>query len=202
MNGFRVVLIALVISAFIPAINAQTKINNSSSSVMVMQPPAPSAIAVIDTGLFADEKAGITRVANALKQVDTTFSGTNTELQKMNERLRAMRDDIEKKRATESPAALTHLSEQAEQLQLQIKRKTEDAQASYQKQLASVSGPLQTDISNALAAYAQAHAILIIIDVNRIPLVYANDSIDITKDFIAEYNRTHPATATPAPARP
>jgi hypothetical protein len=35
-----------------------------------------------------------------------------------------------------------------------------------------------------------------------VPLVYADDSIDITKDFIADYNKTHPATRPAAPAKP
>jgi hypothetical protein len=49
-----------------------------------------------------------------------------------------------------------------------------------------------------LDAYSKAHGILLLIDANRVPLVYADNSIDITKDFIAEYNKTHPA----APSRP
>jgi Skp family chaperone for outer membrane proteins len=94
------------------------------------------------------------------------------------------------------------LTEQADQLELQIKRKAEDARADYQKQVTSVVAPLQNEISTALGTYAQAHGIQIIIDVNRVPLIYANESIDITKDFIADYNRTHPATSAPAAPRP
>jgi Skp family chaperone for outer membrane proteins len=61
---------------------------------------------------------------------------------------------------------------------------------------------LQQDISNALQAFAQARGIAIVIDVNRVPVIYAAESLDITKDFIAEYNRTHPAASAPAAARP
>ena len=46
-----------------------------------------------------------------------------------------------------------------------------------------------------------SHGLLMIIDVSRVPVIYSHDSIDITKDFIAEYNRTHPAAAA-APAKP
>ena len=202
MNGVRLVITAILLSTFLSIGNAQTRLNDRPGSNNVSQPPAPSSIAVIDSGMFADEKNGITRVSAALKQVEISFVGTNSELEKMTQRFQALRSDIEKKQATLSPAALAQLNEQAQQLQLEIKRKTEDAQANYQKRIAAVSAPLQAEIGSAIAAYAQAHGILIIIDVNRIPLVYANDSIDITKDFIAEYNRTHPATAAPAPARP
>jgi len=60
--------------------------------------------------------------------------------------------------------------------------------------------PLQKDIGTALIAYAQSRGITLLIDVNRVPVVYAAAGMDITRDFIADYNRTHPAGTAPAPA--
>jgi Skp family chaperone for outer membrane proteins len=63
--------------------------------------------------------------------------------------------------------------------------------------------PLQKDIADALTAYAQSKGISLLFDLNRVPVIYAANNLDITKDFITEYNRTHPAAAGPAgPARP
>jgi Skp family chaperone for outer membrane proteins len=203
MKVFRVVVVASVFSVLLVSAQAQARLmNNGVSPITNVQPPAAGTIAVIDSGMFAEEKGGITRVSSALKQVDTKFTPIQTEIKGMQDRLTTMRSDIEKKRATSSPAVITQLTEQAEQLELQIKRKAEDARADYQKQIGSIIQPLQADVATALNAYAQAHAILIIIDVNRVPLIYANESIDITKDFIAEYNRTHPAAGAPAAPRP
>jgi Skp family chaperone for outer membrane proteins len=203
MKVFRVVVVASVFSVLLVSAQAQARLmNNGVSPITNVQPPAAATIAVIDSGMFAEEKGGITRVSSALKQVDTKFTPIQTEIKGMQDRLTTMRSDIEKKRATSSPAVITQLTEQAEQLELQIKRKAEDARADYQKQIGSIIQPLQADVATALNAYAQAHAILIIIDVNRVPLIYANESVDITKDFIAEYNRTHPATGAPAAPRP
>jgi Skp family chaperone for outer membrane proteins len=83
----------------------------------------------------------------------------------------------------------------------QIKRKAEDAQAAYQKDSLAVLGPLQKDVFDSLNAYAQAKGISLLIDVSRVPVIYAASHLDVTRDFIAEYNRTHPATAS-APAKP
>ena len=64
-------------------------------------------------------------------------------------------------------------------------------------------GPLQEDVYNALSVYAQARGISLVIDMNRVPVLYASESVDITRDFIVEYNRTHPATtASATPGRP
>jgi Outer membrane protein len=198
MKVFRVTVVASLFFVLIVSAHAQTRLVHAGSSrVTNIQPPAAGTIAVIDSGVFAEDKGGITRVSMALKQIDTKFTPIQTEIKGMQDRLTAMRNDIDKKRATSSAAVITQQTEQADQLELQIKRKAEDARADYQKQLGITIQPLQADVGTALNAYAQAHGILIIIDVNRVPVIYANESIDITKDFIAEYNRTHPAGGAP-----
>ena len=102
-----------------------------------------------------------------------------------------MRADIQKKRAIQDPKTTSQLEYQADELERQIKRKAEDAQSSYQKESLSVLEPMQKDIGEALTAYAQSKGISLVIDLNRVPVVYAASSLNITKEFIAEYNRTH-----------
>jgi Skp family chaperone for outer membrane proteins len=161
---------------------------------------APANIAIIDSSAFSDEKAGIARVMNAMKSIEAKFQPLRTELRGMRERLNTMRSDIEKKRSIQDARMTAQQMEEADRLEVQIKRKAEDAQASYQKESLTSLEPLQKDIGNALIAYSQAKGISLVIDVNRVPVVYAAAALDITKDFIADYNRTHPATG--APARP
>jgi Skp family chaperone for outer membrane proteins len=199
MKVIRAIIVASLFFVLMVSAHAQTRsVNAGTSPVRNIQPPATGTIAVIDSGVFAEDKEGITRVSTALKQIDNKFMPIQTEIKGMQDRLTAMRSDIDKKRATSSAAAISQQTEQADQLELQIKRKAEDARADYQKQIGITIQPLQAEVATALNAYAQAHGILIIIDVNRVPLIYANESIDITKDFIAEYNRTHPAGGAPA----
>jgi len=203
MKVFRLIVVALALPVLFVSVQGQAKLMNTGGSPLTNnQPPATGPIAVIDSGMFAEDKAGITRVSNALKQIDVKFAPVQNEIKGMQDRLVTMRNDIQKRSATDTGAAVAKLTEQADQLETQIKRKAEDARADYQKQISSVVGPLQSEISTALGTYAQAHGIQIIIDVNRVPLIYANESIDITKDFIADYNRTHPATTAPAAPRP
>ena len=195
MKVFRVVLVvaALALAAF--TILAQTT-----------RPAAtPANIGIIDSSAFSDEKNGIARVVAIGQQIETKFQPLRAELRGMRDRLTAMRADLQKKRAIQDAATTAKQADEADQLELQIKRKSEDATASYQRESLAVLDPLQKDIGTALTAYAQAKGISLLIDANRVPLVYAANSLDITKDFIADYNRTHPAgpaTAAPAPARP
>ena len=58
---------------------------------------------------------------------------------------------------------------------------------------------LQDEIGKALEVFAKARSITLIIDGTQVPMVYAADSIDITRAFIIEFNSKNPATASATP---
>jgi Skp family chaperone for outer membrane proteins len=199
MKVFRTTVAVIAFAAF--AILAHTQTRPAAPAATAPQRPAgPANIAVIDSAAFTDEKAGIARAMAAMKQLEIKFQPLRNELRGMRDRLNTLRADLQKKQALQDAKTTAQQAEQADQLELQIKRKAEDAQASYQRESLAVLEPLQNDIANALNAYAQAKGISLLIDVNRVPVIYAASSLDITRDFIAEYNRTHPATGAPATA--
>jgi len=185
-----VVVAAIAVAAF--TILAQTR------------PAAtPANIAIIDSSAFSDEKTGIARVIAAGKQIEARFQPVRNEITGMRERLATMRSDLQKKRALQDAAMTAKQTDEADQLEIQIKRKAEDAQATYQKESAAILDPLQQDIGTALTAYAQSRGVTLLIDANRVPILYAASNLDITQDFINDYNRTHPAgSVMTAPARP
>jgi outer membrane protein len=186
-----VVVAAVALAAFTILAQTQTR------------PATPANIAIIDSSAFTDEKNGIARVMVAMQGLAAKFQPLSTEIRGMRDRLSTMRSDIQKKRLIQDAAITAKQADEADQLELQIKRKSEDAQASYQRELQSALDPLQKDIGNALTAYAEARGVTLLIDANRVPIVYAANSLDITKEFITEYNRTHPAApGITAPARP
>jgi len=192
MKVFRIVVVVAAVALAAFTILAQTR------------PAAtPANIAIIDSSAFSDEKNGIARVIAVGQQIEAKFMPLRTELRGMRERLQAMRLDLQKKRGVQDAATTARQTDEADQLEVQIKRKSEDAQAGYQRESLAMLDPLQKDIGNALTAYAQSRGVTLLIDANRVPIVYAANNLDITKDFIAEYNRTHPAgPVTTAPARP
>ena len=193
MKVFRIAVAAVAFAAFTILVQTQTR------------PAAtPANIAIIDSSAFSDEKNGIARVMAAMQQIEAKFTPLRAELRGMRERLNTLRSDLQKKRAIQDARMTEQQSEEADRLELQIKRKAEDAQTSYQKESMAVLDPLQKDIGTALTAYAESKGISLLIDANRVPIVYAANSLDITREFITDYNRTHPATVAPAaaPAKP
>lgn len=202
MKVFRIVLAAIVFATFAILAYTQTRPAATPGAPPATRPAAaaaPANIAVIDSSAFSDEKAGIARVMAAMRQLEAKFQPLRTELRGMRDRLGTMRSDIEKKRSIQDSRMTAQQSEEADRLEIQIKRKAEDAQVSYQKESLATLEPLQKDIANALQAYSQAKGISLLIDINRVPVIYAASSLDVTKDFIADYNRTHPATGAARP---
>jgi outer membrane protein len=189
MKVFRIVVAVAAFAAF--TILAQTQTRPAAT---------PTNVAIIDSSAFSDDKAGIGRVMVAMQQIENKFLPLRNELRTMRDRLATMRADIQKKRQVQEPSLTAKQTDEADRLEVEIKRKAEDAQASYQKESIAALDPLQKDIGTALTAYAQSKGITLLIDANRVPIVYAASQLDITKDFIADYNRTHPAGAAPAPA--
>jgi outer membrane protein len=206
MKLFRLIAAAcLVAASLVISAGAQTAARPQPAAPA--QGGAASAtagrIAIIDSSAFSDEKAGIARVVNAMKTVEAQFQPVNTELQGLKTRFDALEADIRKTAPVADPKTTQTKIDQRDALDKDIKRKAEDAQTAFQKRLGEVMSPLQEDVFNSLQAFAQQRGISIIIDASRVPLIYAADSVDITKDFIAEYNRTKPATAsTGGAARP
>lgn len=171
------------------------------STAPATPPTLTGKLAIIDSSFFADEKNGIARVVNAMKGINTQFQPQQTELDRMKNSYDALVAEIQKTAAVADPKTIATKTDQAEQLKRDMERKAQDAQAAVERRQREVLGPLQEDVFNALQGYAQARGIAVVIDMNRVPVLFVADSVDITRDFIVEYNRTHPAT-TAAAGRP
>jgi Skp family chaperone for outer membrane proteins len=173
---------------------------------------APVKIAVINTYLFGDEKAGgITKYIGATKTIATEFQPLQTELDTMNAKLNGLAKEIESLR-TQAAGGKVPVDEkayqakydEAEKLQRDIKFKQEDAKARYEKRTQAVMGPVMQDIGKALQEYAKQKGYTIIFDLAKdevgLLLAIGDEKVDVTKDFITFYNArpaTTASTATP-----
>lgn len=163
--------------------------------------PAASAtvpdtkIALIYSEAFLDPKTGIARFNVLLSNLNREFQPRQTEINQLTTKAQALNDEIEKTRSVADPKTLQLKMDQLEQMKKDLTRKGEDAQAAYNKRRGEIFQPLQDDIGKALEVYAKGHNINVIIDGSQVPVVYAADSIDITRAFINDFNNKFPATA-------
>ena len=155
-----------------------------------------SKMAMIYSDAFLDAKTGIARFNSLLGTLNREFQPRQAELQALQTRINTLAKEIEDTQSVADPNAIRQKRDQLAQLQTEFKRKGEDAEAAYNKRRAEIFTPLQQDIGKALEAFAKARGITVIVDGSQVPVVYAADSIDITRAFIADFNSKNPATAS------
>jgi len=155
-----------------------------------------SKMAMIYSDAFLDPKTGIARFTSLLNTLNREFQPRQAELQTLQTKINTLSKEIDDTQNVAAPDSLRQKRDQLAQLNTEYKRKGEDAEAAYQKRRQDIFLPLQTDIGKALEAFAKARGITVIVDGSQVPVVYAADSIDITKAFIADFNSKNPATAS------
>jgi len=157
-------------------------------------------MAVIYTDLFLDQKTGIAKFNSVVNKLNGEFQKLKDEINGMQTRAQALDTEITKLRDAPAGTPIDQKSlqtkiDQLEQMKKDIQRKSEDAQAAYNRRRQELFTPLQDEIGRALEAFAKARGINVIIDAAQVPLLYAADSIDITRAFIADFNSKNPVTA-------
>lgn len=163
-----------------------------------------SKMGVIYSDLFLDSKEGINKFGAAVNKLNAEFKAAKDEINQMQTRAQTLQDEITKLQQAPAGTPIDQRSLQAkvdqlEQLKKDAQRKAEDGQAAYNKRRTELFNPLQQEIGIALEAYAKARGINVIIDAAQVPLIYAAESIDITKAFIIDFNSKNPAAAATTP---
>ena len=192
--------VVLMTTIAVISISAQTRPAAPSTGA----PAAPqsnvavpdSKMAMIYSEAFLDPKNGIVRFSSLLTTLNKEFQPRQTELDQLNQKMAALTKEISDTQNVADPKTIQQKQESLEQMKRDYQRKGEDAQAAYTKRRQEIFGPLQEDIGKALEAFAKARGITVIVDGSQVPVLYAVDSIDVTRAFIADFNSKNPATAS------
>lgn len=156
----------------------------------------PAKIALVDTGMFRDERAGIKRYVAAVKSVQASFQARTTELVNMQNRIKVLAEEINKLNSASvvSPDTIRAKQSEGESLQRDLKYKKEQLDSDIEKKFGEVVGPISTDIGKALDAFAAQHGVTMVLDLSKLfpTIITWNGATDITVPFIADYNSKNP----------
>jgi Skp family chaperone for outer membrane proteins len=192
---FSAAVALLTVTAF--GVSAQQKPAAPPATAQTATVAVPdSKMAMIYSDAFLDPKTGIARFNSLLSTLNREFQPRQAELQTLQTKIETLTKEIESTQSVADPNAIRQKRDQLEQMNTDFKRKGEDAEAAYAKRRQEIFGPLQQDIGKALEVFAKARGITVIVDGSQVPVVYAADSIDITRAFINEFNSKNPATAS------
>jgi Skp family chaperone for outer membrane proteins len=195
-----VAAVALLATVALSSVSAQTKPAAPAGAPATASQSTgavpDSKMALIYSDAFLDPKAGIARFSTLMGTLNREFQPRQTELNSLQTRMATLQKEITDTQAVADPKTVQQKSDQLEQLKKDYQRKGEDAEAAYTKRRQEIFAPLQEDIGKALEIFAKARGITVIVDGSQVPMVYASDSIDITKAFISDFNSKNPATAS------
>jgi Skp family chaperone for outer membrane proteins len=175
------------------------------------QAPAAAKIGWIDTGMFADDKEGVTKYMNALKALDAEMKPRVTELQGLQTRIQNIAKEIST--MTNTPAgvpvnntAIAAKQEEGQKLQRGFEYKKKEYDAAVESGQGKHLGPVSADISKAIQEFAKQKGYSVILDIDKLGqagvLLALDQTANITKEFITFYNARPATTATTATPRP
>ncbi len=163
----------------------------------------------------AQTKVGIIHIQNAIistkdgqkaaSELTARFAPRKSDLEKKQSTIAQLQDQLRKGSNTMSEEAKQKLMREIDQNTKSLNRETEDAQAELDQEQNKVMQELGQRIMSVIDKYAKDNGYALILDVSsqQTPVLYATNSIDITQDIIALYDKNAPAATTQSkPAAP
>ncbi|MBI4479880.1 MAG: OmpH family outer membrane protein [Acidobacteria bacterium] len=151
----------------------------------------------------------------AAKDIQAKFAPKQQELTKAQQEINALQDQLRNQEKTLSDDARNKLLKSIDDKTRMFNRNNEDATSEFQATEQEAINEIGQKLMGVLGEYAQKNSYSVVLDVSspQTPVLFAEPSIDITKDIIELYNQTHmkpaasaapatPAAAAPKPAAP
>jgi outer membrane protein len=141
----------------------------------------------------------------AVQELNKRLEPTHAAIDKKATAIRELQDKLQRGGNAMADAAKIELNRNIEQLTKAYNRDMEDAQAEGEQEQHKLMDELTSKIMKVIDSYAQANGYSLILDVSNpnTPVLYAANSVDITPDIIALYDKTYPVTLPAAtPAKP
>jgi Skp family chaperone for outer membrane proteins len=160
------------------------------------QPLPKGKIAVISTDML---QAEILEFRAKLEAINRQFEPEVKELESEANKIRALETTIETQKEILGAAKIAELAEQLDRMKRIYQRRAEDLQAKGSRQKDVAMEPLNKKLSKFAEDYTARKGIIILFDIQNSfesnTLIWYDPRIDVTKDFITEYNKAHPAAA-------
>jgi outer membrane protein len=163
---------------------------------------APTKVAVIQIqAALVSTKEG----QKAAAELETKMGPRKKELDGKQAELKDLQDKLQRGGNTLSDTAKEDLTRNIDQKTKSFNRQVEDAQAELEAEQQKLLQQLGQKMMQVIDKYAQSNGYSIVLDVSNpnTPVLYASNTIDITKEVIDMYDKTiGTAPAAAAPAKP
>jgi len=164
-------------------------------------------VAVVNTQVFP---GSVLELKQKYEQVNNQFKDRFQKLQALAEQLKGIENDLRTKQGVLTADKYQELQANYTELKKRGEREQEDFKADADKALDIATKPVRDKMTQFLNNYAAQRNIVLVIDLAGAAqtgiLAYWTPGLDMTDDFVAEYNKANPvagvAPATPPPGQP
>lgn len=162
-----------------------------------------SKIAVINTEVFQSQ---IGEFKTAIDGLNRQFEARMKDLQSQADKITALETTIKTQNQVLGAAKIAEMTEQVDMMKRDYQRKGEDLQADVGRARDKAFEPITNKLGKFAEDYTKKRGITLLVDIANATqagtVLWHDPRMDITKDFIAEYNRAHPTAAAPATPAP
>lgn len=162
---------------------------------------APTKVAVIQIqAALVSTKEG----QKAAAELETKMGPRKKELDGKQAELKDLQDKLQRGGNTLSDSAKEDLTRNIDQKTKSFNRQVEDAQAELEAEQQKLLQQLGQKMMQVIDKYAQNNGFSIVLDVSNpnTPVLYASNTIDITKEVIDLYDKTIGSAPAAGPAKP
>lgn len=140
----------------------------------------------------------------AVAELKAKFAPKEQEFQKRQSDLAAKQEQYRKTENTISEEAKANLARDIDAMTKNLQRDTDDARQDVDQEQQRVLNELGQKMMQVLQKYATDKQLTMILDVSGQPnnILFASNTIDITRDIITMYDAAAPVTSVPSAAKP
>jgi outer membrane protein len=132
----------------------------------------------------------------AVKELQDRFNPKQKQLQDLQSEIQSLQQQLQRGSNIMGEEALRKLRQDIDDKQRALQRESEDAQMEFDQQQQRVFAGISQKMQNVIDKYARENGYVLIVDVSspQSNVLYASNSIDITKDVIAAFDADPSAT--------
>jgi outer membrane protein len=155
----------------------------------------------------------------ALADLDKKFQPKRAELQKMQQDIQSLQDQIQRQETATSDAAQAQLNRQLEEKKKIFTRTQEDAQSDFSADRSDMISRISQKMGRVVQDFAEQNGYSVILDLvapvfssqgqigdAQVPVYYAAKEVEITEEIVKRYDAANPvagaASEPPAAAKP
>jgi len=177
----------------------------SVTTLAVGQDPSTGTAGKIGVINIQQAIASTTEGKAALGGLQKKYEPKRLELQKRQDEINALQDQLQKQTATLSDDERSRLTRDLDDKQRIFKRMQEDDQSDWQADNQDAVTRIGQKMVKVINDYAQKNGFTLVIDDSQLPVYYVAQGADITEPIVKLYDAANPAAASssaPAAAKP